>query len=308
MIALAIAPAFGGVASCEVRVDGAPQALLDCLASGQWRLSCDVPATGPKVRVRVRAPLLGLTAEAVVPWMQGTTFELPLTTAFTDHGKVAGPTQWCPAEAPGPAGERTAVDATFEVVSYQQTGFAEETLEGGVVNRVPTFDAGAVVATTTVAILQRPGTGSGGAAAPDRPVTGKLQLRAPDGSWVPLVVSGARSDVKVTPGAVRLLVIDLPITQLEALSPGDPTRYVRDDLVAWFGGDPSSMLGMVAWSKADLPPPVPLAFDKGRASTDHAEVRVTKGATKVRVVVGWREQGVDAAARKVVDDAAAGAP
>lgn len=296
------APAPG----CVVTVDGAPAPALDCLALGQWRLQCDLPPVGPKVRVRATAEAIGVEAEALVPWMQGQKFELPIVTAFLEKSKPVGETGWCPAEPPGGAGERTPVEVTFEVLSYRQTGTAEETLDGGVVNQVPTFDKGTRVATASAVVLQRPATGTPATPEP-RGVTARLQLRGADGSWAPLQVRGSRSDVPVAPGAVRLLVIDLATAELAALAP-DPAKYVRDDLTTWLGGDPSSMLGVVAWSKADLPPPVTLAWAGGTATADRVVVRVAKGPTSVRTVIGWREQGMDAAARKIVDDAAATAP
>ncbi len=304
--------------TCVVTADGAPVTSLDCVSGVGWRLRCTVPNAGPKVKVRASIPALGLAAEAVVPYLNESAFDLPLSGAFVATapfgglaaGMPIGPTQWCPANPPGPAGSRPSTELTLEVVSHAHTGFAEELLAGGVVNRVPTYDRGTVIATTRIPLLQREATGTGavGGTPDDKPLGARLQLRGRDDAWVSVSVKGVRRDVPVAPGAVRLLIVDVPVADLAALSPDDPTKYLRDDLAGWFGGDPSSMLGVVAWSKADLPAPVPLAWSGNTARTDRVDLRITKGATMVRVVLGWREQGMDAPARKVVDDAVAATP
>jgi hypothetical protein len=313
--------------TCGLQVDGAPAAALDCVVGGEWKLVCDLPSAGPRVRVRASVEGLGLTGEARVPFLVerpdgGASFTLPLSGegpgAFTAErlagglaaGMTLGPSQWCPAGLPGPEGERQATPLVLEVVSYEQTGTVDEILDGGVVNHVATFDRGTPVASVTIPIVQRPASAAADPAPPpaDRPLRARLQLRAGDGTWVAVEVTGVRRDVRVPPGAVRLLVVDVPLAQLAALSPDDPVKYLRDDLETWFGGDPSSMLGLVAWSKGDLPAPVPLVWTGNTARTERVDLRLTKGATVVRVVLGWREQGMDAAARKVVDEVVATTP
>lgn len=316
MIGAWLAAAQAAEPACAVTVDGAPAATLDCLAGLGWRLSCTLPTAGPKVRVRATIEALGLRAEARVPYLNESRFDLPLSSAFLAVSRVGGvaegapigPSEWCPADPPGAAGTRPTTPLVLEIVSHRQTGFAEEELAGGVMNRVPTYDAGAVIETLTVPIVQRNASGDAlvGGTPNDRPIRARLQLKDPAGAWVPVSISGVRRDVPVTPGAVRLLVVDLVTAELAAL--GDPVGVLRADLQGWFGGDPSSMLGLVAWSKSDLPAPQALTWSGATARAERVDLRIARGPTATRVVLGWREQGMDAAARKVVDEAVAAAP
>jgi hypothetical protein len=323
--------------SCRILVDGVATDGLDCEGGGAWTVVCPA-ADGSselrgKARVRVRAPALGIVAEARVPRADDGLLELPLSgpggragafvvdvpTLDLRPGQAVGPNQWCPVVQPGvaPGSERVRVPLVVEVTLHPQTGFAEQPLEGGVVSRVPVYGPGTLFASGQAEIVQRPvGTipvFTGRDAIPlGQTVRGQLSLATP-GGWRSIGWSGQIRDLPVGSGAVRALVVDFVAPEVQAAASGDPVTWLAADLERWAAGDDSALLGLAAWARAELPRPVALSFagevregvSWRRAVGEAVEVRVGRAGDRLRVLVASRATPLDAPALSAIDEAAA---
>ncbi|MCA9493869.1 MAG: hypothetical protein KC621_28255, partial [Myxococcales bacterium] len=169
MISLALWSAVAH-AGCRLLVDGEPADSLDCDQVGAWVLACDLPEASGKVRVRASIDAYGLTTEARIPLSDQQHFQVALTGAKfrsgafqatrATHdlvvGQSASHTDWCPLVQPGGVpGQRARLPLSIVVSAHRQTGFAEEVLDGGVVQRVPTYDEGKELVSLSVPTLQK---------------------------------------------------------------------------------------------------------------------------------------------------------
>jgi hypothetical protein len=237
-------------------------------------------------------------------------------------GQAIGPNQWCPVVPTASADDPMLV---VEVSVHPQTGFAEELMAGGVVNRVPVYGPGTTVASGAITIAQR----ARGGAVPvltgpielpaDFPIKGQLQLAGSDGKWRYLGWSGRLRDLPVDTGVVKVLVVDFVAPEVGQVTGADPLGWVRADIERWLTGDPSSLIGAAGWRRSGVEPPLDVAFaEEGRGSqatpgqtfrwqraadASH-DLRIGKFDDRLRVVIAWRHAALDADALAAIDDAA----
>lgn len=328
----AAATALATEAPCLFTVDGLPVERLDCEAGGAWRVTCPLPP-GRSGKVRVRLDALGIAAEARVPLAEKGE---PLTLSIggpggragqfvVDHavagmlpGQAVGPNQLCPFVQPDvpPGSARVERPLTVAVTVHLPTGFAEEPMEGGVLNRVPTYDAGTPFASGTVPTLQRRVgdipilTGTTGLPKDDA-VRGQLQLAGPDGAWRSLGWSGRVAEIPLDRSVLNLLVLDFVAPEVQAATGEDPARWVELDLVRWIDGDPSSFLGLAAYRKSNLQVPLEGSFGDivvdgkswRRFRLDRVEIGVRREGDRLRAAVAWQSSPFDGDARKAVEAA-----
>ncbi|MBX2800900.1 MAG: hypothetical protein KTR31_24680 [Myxococcales bacterium] len=334
MIALWASMAWA--ADCTFTADGQPTTRLDCSAPGAWRVQCTIPeGSGGKIRTRFRAPARSLEGEARVPLGADGLLDLPVkgpggrAGAFMVRragagllaGQAVGPMQLCPVVQPGVRPGSPPVELAVEVwvSAHTQTGFASEEMDGGVMNRVPVYDAGRVVAKAQAVIVQLPvkdipileGT------LPmlrDERVTGELRLRAGE-SWSTLTWAGSLRDEPVDSGDLVVLVVDFEPGAVEAaMGPGAAVDLLEDDLAAWMEGGYDSRLGLAAWRRSELRVPpaagVPSFQDDPRggvrwrrATLGNADLRVGARDGRARVVIARRAAPLDDAALSAIDAA-----
>lgn len=318
-------------AGCRLLVDGEPAESLDCEAIGAWVLSCDLPEASGKVRVQATIDAYDLHTEARVPLGDQQHFQVALTGASLRSGSfeaikathdllVGQPvnhTAWCPLVQPGGIpGQRSRLPIQVVVSSHKQTGFAEQTMDGGVVQRVPTYDQGTPLVTMSIPTLQK----QVGEQPPDdvlrpaldKPVHGQLQLSDGQGAWRTVVWSGSRFDLNAAAGGaaanLHLLVLDFPTADVEAVAGGDAVTWIEADLQKWLAEDPTSLMGRAGFAKSELVLPFPVTWSTksrtGRSwrvgSADRGEVAIVKAGDRVRVAIAWRMSPLDPAARDAI--------
>ncbi len=330
-----LAAALAEAGTCRMLADGAPVEQLDCETITSWTLVCDVPEASGKIRVRAAIEAYGLETEARVPLVDQNHFELALAapklrpgvfvatkpTATLPVGKPASFVDFCPLLQPkGVRGERARLPLEITVSVHRQTGFAEETLEGGVVSRVPTYDEGTAIVGLTVPTLQKVVGDQPPAhvlAPPlDQVFTGQLQVKDPAGAWRTVAWAGHRFDVPMndvgTAGTLRMTTLDFSAAEITAVAGGDPAGWIEADLKRWLAGDLSSYLGLAGFARSELPTPFGLEWSTesrgGRTwklgAADRAEVAVARAGDRVRVIVAWRMTPLDPTSRTVIDQAA----
>lgn len=308
---LALAPAQAA-GTCTITAEGAPARELDCARAALWELSCKVRAKG-KRRVRFEIPEWGVEAETRLPLSTGEQFRVTLLGPDGSPGAVvidglnpqntsqlASALRLCRPQSP-PATLRV------RVTEHQATGFAEEVDKNGVINRVPTYSKGKVVATAEASI--RPSAFQAVASRPAEPARGKLTVRRGE-SWVDLRWDGDKQWVPAPGGAVTLLRLDFPVGQVEAaLGPGDAPALLADDLSRWLAGDPDNRLGLVAWRRSEITAPIaevpsfdlgPGGWRRANGGTVALAVGPLDDAT-VRVAVAFRSAPLDDAARGAIE-------
>lgn len=323
-------------AGCQLLVDGEPADSLDCEQVGAWVLACDLPEATGKVRVRASIDAYDLHTEARVPLSDQQHFQVALTGARlrpggfqatkATHGLVVGQsashTDWCPLVQPGGIpGQRSRVPLSIEVSAHRQTGFAEEVMDGGVVQRVPTYDEGRDLVAMSVPTLQKPV----GEQPPDdvlrpaldKPVHGQLQLADGNGAWHAVAWTGSRFDLPATTGGLaatlHFLVLDYAVADVTAVAGGDPVKWLEADLQRWLSDDPSAYMGLAGFAKSDLIVPFPVTWsDKTRSgrrwrvgTAERGEIAITKTDDRLRLSIAWRMTPLDPAARTAIEQYAA---
>ena len=332
--------AWAVAAPCVIEMNGEATEQLDCAKQGAWRVRCDVPPNARKLRAVLSVPARRIEAEAPLPRTAGSrgSIELPLmgptgrSGAFIVKqgvagllpGQAVGPMQLCPVVQPGvePGSPPRELALEVRLTAHQQTGFAEEELDGGVRNRVPVYDQGSEVAVARAVVRQLPVKGVPILTEPlpmrrDETVGGELRLRqganggSDAGGWVTVAWSGRLRDREVATGDVVLLVLDFDPGTVALMADGlAPARFLEQDLLSWLEGSYDSLLGLAAWRRSDLEVPVgpTPAFEDApggwrRARLPAAEVWVGPRDEALRVVIGQRATPFDEAARAVVRDA-----
>ena len=334
MIAFLLAATASG-ATCIFTVDGAPTTSLDCTAGGAWRVSCPLPAArSGKVRYRLEVPARGLEAEARVSMARSDSLDLALmgprgrAGSFLVEraaggllpGQAVGPMQLCPIVQPGvkPGSPPARIPLIVTVTEHQQTGFAEEKLHGGVVNRVPVYDAGVEVSRGEAVLVQPPVEDVPilQGAMPllrNDPLQGSLSIRGPDNQWRNVGWSGTLRDVLVDTGDLVVATMDFVAPEVEvAMGPDDAVQIVETDLELWLAGDPSSRLALVAWARSELKRPTPASFEDldragrvwRRAELGRAQIWVHRAGERLRVVIAHRAAPLDDAALEAIEGAA----
>lgn len=320
--------------TCTVLVDGEPGSRLDCVAAEEWTVRCSIPANVVgKLRARIWVPDRGIEAEARLPLGSSDMREHVFAVAGPSGrageflvsragngllpGQAVGPMQLCPVVQPGvkPGSDRAEVALKVRLTAHQQTGFAEETLDGGLVNRVPVYDKGRVVAAGDARIVQLPvrDVPIFAGSLPmlrDEAVTGTLKVRGAAG-WEEVSWSGWLRDLPVDTGEVSVLAVDFEEAELARATGEAPVDFLTHDLVRWMEGGYDTLFGAAAWSRSGLRVPVRgiPAFEAGPrgmrwARAGAIEIRVIPKGRSVRVLVAHRAAPFDDATRAVVGGAA----
>ncbi|MEO0601528.1 MAG: hypothetical protein AAF211_08835 [Myxococcota bacterium] len=311
---LLLGTAAAKAGSCTITAEGAPTLALDCARASLWEVNCKVPARG-KRRVRFVVPEWDVEAETRLPLATDERFRLTLLGPKGSPGTVTldglnpqNATQLTSAldlcrSSPTPATLRV------EVTTHERTGFAEEIDKNGVVNRVPTWSKGQLVASAEATIRPPLSVGAAPLTRPSAPVKGRLQVRRDDG-WVDLEWSGRKQQVPAEGGAVTLLRLDFPKAQVErALGPGEAAERLADDLTRWLSGDASSRLGLVAFRKSEIVVPIaevpsfdlgPGGWRRARGGTTDFAIGPVDGST-VRVALAFRTRPLDPSARDAIE-------
>ncbi len=309
-LALAATNAWAG--TCTITAEGAPTRELECARAGLWALACNAPAKGRR-RVQIAIPEWDVQAVSRLPLGAEDRFELTLLGPSGSPNGVdidgLNPQNWKQAVSaldlcrPYPA----PVTLQVSVTAHPTTGFAEEVDENGVINRVPTYGAGQVVATAEakvkppLVVSDAPTTSS----RQTEPARGRLQVRRGD-RWVDLRWDGDKQWLPAEGGSVTLLRLDFPREQVEAaLGPGDAPELLARDLTRWLSGDVESRLGLVAFRRSGVPVPVAEVptFDLGDGGWRRAAGGTTDLAigpvsdSTVRVAIAFRSAPLDEAAR-----------
>jgi hypothetical protein len=319
---------------CAVLVDGAPAERLDCAAGGAWTVRCEVPeGVSGKIRVRAELPARGLVGEARIPLAEQRQLVIPLAGPggraggfVVDRpsggllpGQALGPNEWCPVVQPdvAPGSPPAALPLHVTVSAHERTGFAEETLAGGVTSRVPVYGPGEEIASVEVPVVQREvGTVpvlTGPIPPSEEAVRGQLSLAGADGAWRSLGYTGSRERVDVPTGEVQLLVLDFVAPEVASATGSDAATWVRGDLERWLGGDASALLGIAAWARSELRTPRAVVWaerdEGGRrwaiGTSERAEVRVGRFGDRVRATIAWRAASWDREALGAVAEAVA---